>query len=209
MSTTETPFTEQFMVDVPEGKSGEWAIQKFIIEDDIRLLRIQMKEPSRVPKVGETYTQLMQDKAYDPMMSDTPAEIRDLIEPWLKFKEPWVDRVLINGLGLGIVLKMALAQPHIQHIDVVEIEPDVIKLVAPSYDDPRVQIHAGNAYTIKWPKGQEWSVVWHDIWPNICTDNLEGMGTLHRRYGRRVVWQGSWQREYLQYQRRREQSCGW
>ena len=143
------------------------------------------------------------------MMSDTPAEIRDLIEPWLKFKEPWVDRVLINGLGLGIVLKMALAQPHIQHIDVVEIEPDVIKLVAPSYDDPRVQIHAGNAYTIKWPKGQEWSVVWHDIWPNICTDNLEGMGTLHRRYGRRVVWQGSWQREYLQYQRRREQSCGW
>ena len=161
------------------------------------------------PSVGETYTRLRHCKAHDPMMSDTPDEIRDLITPYLQFKEPWVSHVLINGLGLGVVLKMALAQPHVQHIDVVEIESDIIKLVAPSYEDTRIHIHEADAFTITWPKGYGWSVAWHDIWPDICTDNLEGMGKLHRRYGRRVQWQGSWQREALQSLRRRERNMGW
>lgn len=198
--------SEQFKVDIPEGKSGEWAIEKFTVEDSFQLMRMM----GRAPKVGETYTRLMRDKSYDgPMMSDTPAEINDLWEPYLWFKEDWVSHVLINGLGLGVVLKMALSQPHIQHIDVVEIDPDIIKLVAPSYPDSRVHIHEADALTIQWPKGYGWSVAWHDIWSGICTDNLETMGTLHRRYGRRTQRQGSWQREYLQYKRRQERDNGW
>ena len=204
----EAPLSERFKVDVPEGKSGKWAIEKFTVEDGIHLWRLQMSGRMG-PKVGETYTRLRHDKAYDPMMSDTPDEIRDLIGAYLAFKESWVSHVLINGLGLGVALKMALAQTHIKHIDVVEIEPDVIKLVAPSYNDPRVQIHEADAYTITWPKGYGWSVAWHDIWPDICTDNLEGMGKLYRRYGRRTQWQGSWQREQLQRLRRHERNAGW
>lgn len=204
----EPPLSERFKVNIPKGKSGDWRIEQFTVEDGIQLWRLQ--QTGRVgPKPGETYTRLIRDKAYDPMMSDTPDEIWDLVGVYLALKEFWVSHVLINGLGLGVVLKMALAQPHIQHIDVVEIEPDVIKLVAPSYDDPRVQIHQADAYTIAWPKGYGWSLAWHDIWPDICTDNLEGIGKLHRRYGRRTQWQGSWQREYLRYLRRRDQSNGW
>ncbi len=206
MSKRETPLSEQFKVDVPEGRSGEWFIEKFTVEDSFHLTMMM----ARAPKAGEAYTRLMRDKSWDnPMMSDTPAEINDLWEPYLTFKEPWVDRVLINGLGLGVVLKMALAQPHIQHIDVVEIEPDILNLVMPSYNDPRIQVHLGDAYAIQWPKGLKWAAAWHDVWPNICTDNLEGIGTLHRRYGKRVRWQGSWQREHLQGQRRRERNMGW
>lgn len=205
----EAPLSERFRVNIPEERSGKWFVEKFTVEDGIALLLTNLKSPSRGLRAGETYTRLMHDKAHGPAMSDTPAEIRDLVEPYLYFKKPWVNSVLINGLGLGIVLKMALAQPHIQQIDVVEIESDIIKLVAPSYDDSRVQIHEGDAYSIQWPKGQGWSVAWHDIWTDICTDNLEGMGKLHRRYGQRVVWQGSWQREYLQYLRRSERNRGW
>ena len=202
----ETPLSERFKVDIPEGKSGKWAIEKFTVEDSFQLMRMM----GRAPTIGETYTRLVGERTWDgPMMSDTPAEIHDLWEPYLTFKEPWVDRVLINGLGLGVVLKMALALPHIQHIDVVEIEPAIIKLVAPAYANPRVQIHLGDAYTIQWPKGVTWAAAWHDVWPSICTDNLDGIGTLHRRYGRRVRWQGSWQRQHLQSQRRRERNAGW
>jgi len=195
---------ERFKVDVPEGQSGDWQVEKYAPEECVQLWRLELQ--GRAPKVGETYTRLIREKAWDPMMTDTPAEIRDLIGVYLAFKEPWVTHVLINGLGLGVVLKMALEQPHIQHIDVVEIEPDIIKLVGPSYPDPRVQIHEADAYTIEWPKGYGWSVAWHDIWPTICTDNLEEMGKLHRKYGKRTQWQGSWMRETLQSIKRRERS---
>lgn len=198
-------YTEEYKVDVPEAKSGEWKVERFVVKDGIHLMRLM----ARAARVGETYTRLIHDKAHDPMMSDTPAELRDLTPALYTFRRDWVNSVLINGLGLGIVLKMALAQPHIQHIDVVEISADVIKLVAPSYDDPRVTIHHDDAYTIKWPKRMGWSVAWHDIWPDICTDNLKGMGTLHRRYGQRVAWQDSWQRDNLKSLQRRERDNGW
>jgi hypothetical protein len=198
----EQTLAEKYKVDIPEGQSGDWRVKRFTIENDMRLWRLQLQ--GRAPKEGETYTRLIHNSAHDPVMSDTPAEIGDLIPALIAFKETWVTHVLINGLGLGIVLKMALAQPHVEHIDVVEIEPDIIKLVAPSYPDPRIHIHEGDAYTIQWPKGMSWSVAWHDIWPTICTDNLEGMSKLHRRYGKRVQWQDSWMRDYLKAQQRRE-----
>jgi hypothetical protein len=51
--------------------------------------------------------------------------------------------------------------------------------------------------------------VWHDIWLDLCTDNLEGMGKLHRKYGRRTDWQGSWEKDRLLSHRRREKARGW
>lgn len=195
---------DRYKVEIPEATSGEWSVEKFTVEDGFRL-----RMDPRAPTVGETYTRLMRDQRYDPVMSDTPAEIRDLLYVKLELQRPSVKTVLINGLGLGIVLKMALEQPHIERLDVVEISPEVIRLVAPYYDDPRVSIHQADAYILQWPTGQRWDVVWHDIWDDICTDNLEGMGKLHRRYGRRCEWQGSWQREYLQYRKRQERDRYW
>jgi hypothetical protein len=46
-------------------------------------------------------------------------------------------------------------------------------------------------------------VAWHDVWANICEDNLPLMARLHRRYGRRVNWQGSWSKEVVLAARRR------
>jgi hypothetical protein len=34
-------------------------------------------------------------------------------------------------------------------------------------------------------KGKRYDMVWHDIWDDICSDNLEGMAKLHRKYGDR------------------------
>jgi hypothetical protein len=41
------------------------------------------------------------------------------------------------------------------------------------------------------------------------TDNLEDMHKLHRRFGRRADWQGSWGRSFLEHVRRQEQRMGW
>lgn len=85
---------------------------------------------------------------------------------------------------------------NVQSITVVELSTDVITLVAPHLD-PRIKVVHGDAYTWQPPKGIRYSVVWHDIWPTLSSENLEGMTKLHRKYGRRCDWQGSWGKELI------------
>jgi CRP/FNR family transcriptional regulator, cyclic AMP receptor protein len=55
---------------------------------------------------------------------------------------------------------------------VIEISEEVIALVAPYITDHRLRVVHGDA--LKWmaPRGLRWNVVWHDIWDDICADNL-------------------------------------
>src|SRR5574343_364020 len=90
-------------------------------------------------------------------MSDTDAEYRDHMEAILRIRRGSTRRVLINGLGLGMVLGEALACDHVEHVDVVEIDPEVIAAVGPHFaKDPRVTVHEADAYTVKWPSGVRW-----------------------------------------------------
>ena len=145
-------------------------------------------------------------------MSNTPDEQRDHWEPVWQARDLRAERALVNGLGLGMVV-LGLAAAGVKHVDVVEIDPDVISFVAPELGNRLdrsgcyLDVHRADAYTIKWPVGTRWDVAWHDIWVEASEDNLEEMARLHRRYGRRVTWQGSWRREQLRYQRRR--TAGW
>ena len=196
----------QYKVDVPEGRIGKWRVERFTVpEHDPLAIRYALS--GRAVDPG-TYTRLICDGAWDPLMSDTASEIRDHFPAFAEIRGRG-GRILINGLGLGVVLKAALAVPTVTHVDVVEINPDVISLVWPTYyTDPRAQVHQADAYQIEWPKDARWNVAWHDIWPNLCTDNLPLMTKLHRKYARKVDWQGSWGREWLRSQRRRDQRWG-
>ena len=134
-------------------------------------------------------------------MSDTTAEQRDHIEPVYKAK----GHVLINGLGIGMVLMNCLEKPEVTRATVVERSQDVIDLVGPYYKKKygkRVEIIKADALTYTPPKGIRYGMVWHDIWSDICGDNYEQMKKLHRRYGGKCDWQGSWskrlaRRDYL------------
>lgn len=103
-------------------------------------------------------------------------------------------RVMLNGLGLGVVLVAILAKPETSEVVIVENSEDVIKLVASTFSvDKRVRIIHDDAFKFK--PSARFDAVWHDIWDFICADNLEEMKTLHRRYGRHAGWQGSWAKE--------------
>jgi hypothetical protein len=80
----------------------------------------------------------------------------------------------------------------------------VIDLVAPHIADPRLTVICASAYDWQPPKGVRYNAVWHDIWDNLCTDNLVEMARLHRKYARRCDWQGSWGKEILRYRKRQE-----
>ena len=45
--------------------------------------------------------------------------------------------------------------------------------------------------------------VWHDIWDEISDENLPEMHKLHRKYGQRANWHGSWARAECEMLRER------
>jgi hypothetical protein len=183
-------------VDVPEGKSGNWEIKKFTVTDkDLSLFNTRcMFSPgmgSRTMLAG-SYTKLTRNG--QTIMSDTRAEISDHA---YFVRSRATGKVLINGLGLGWIVEALFKKKEVRIITVIEKSQDVIDLVAQHYKDkcPKnkklIIIHA-DALEYKPEKGQRFDAVWHDIWDNICGDNIEDMKKLHRKYGRRTDWQGSW-----------------
>ena len=189
-------------VDVPEGKSGVWRVERFTVSaDDIRLhnLRCAIKPGmgNRMMKEG-AYTRLV--RGSEIVMSDTHAEKRDHIAPVRMAKGV----ILLNGLGLGMVLNACLLKPEVEQAIVIEASDDVIALVADHYKGKfpgRVDILKADALDYQPPKGVRFGMVWHDIWDGICSDNLRDMTKLHRRYGVKADWQGSWCKELCKWGR--------
>jgi hypothetical protein len=179
---------QNYKVDVPEGEIGRFRIERFEVTDaDAKFSALRGRGLS--PGV---YTRLMCGSTL--VMSDTPAEIRDHRGIIRQAR----GKVLIHGLGIGMVLQACLEKPEVEHVTVVELEQDVIDLVAPHYKEKykdRLDVLQGDAFTWKPEKGRRWDCAWHDVWDYICPDNLPEMAKLHRRFGRRVDWQGSWCKE--------------
>lgn len=198
---TRTDWTSEWRVDLPEGECGDLRVEKFTIQpNDPGAVHYALKGRPIPPG---TYTRLMRGRQL--WMSDTQQEAIDHMEVRRQIQAAG-GRILIVGLGLGMIVKQALACPAVTHVDVVEIDEDVVKLVGPSYSGPRCTIHHADAYQITWPRGTHWTVAWFDIWPDLCADNLPQMARLARSYGRRADWKGYWGKEETQAHIR---SYGW
>lgn len=192
-------------VDLPEGELDGIKVERFEIErNSLTYMRSLIRDGNRAVRPG-TYTRLVRDGSL--WMSDTPAERRDHYEPLWPMWQYDAKRVLINGLGLGMIVNAALALPSVEHIDVVELDPRVAKLVGSHYESDRVTIHVADAYEQMklWPRGTRWDVGWSDIWANMSEDNLPEMARLNRSYGRRCDWHACWGQRLIQQERRR----GW
>jgi hypothetical protein len=169
------------------------------------------------------------------VMSDIPAEVAGslafLDRIHAEGAERGPRRVLVSGLGLGIVPRWLLHHAAIERIDVVEYEWDIVVMTAIDAaavedwaGDPRLHVHLGDAHTwrpevmgcalhtaCRPPGGPlmpapAWHAAWHDIWDTVSAANLPSMHRLHRRYGRRVGWQMSWDRAECEAMRRRGQT---
>ena len=180
-------------VNVPEGQWGAVQIERVeipleAVSTSIMRCALNPQRQSRLLAPG-TFTELRVDGNL--WMSDTPQEMED---------HKWVfgnatGAVLVNGLGLGMVVHVLCMLPNVTRIDVVEINPDVIRAVRPHYTDPRVRIRHGDAFKVRWPASYRWDLAWHDIWPTISRDNLPQMDRLERRYAKRIRRQQSWKRD--------------
>jgi len=184
---------EDFKVDLPLGKHGDVAIGRINIfpnsgPDIMYRLEQQVGVRGRSCPAGQ-YTALYRNGEL--WMSDTRAEIRDQ-EGCFRQVRRRGGRILVNGLGLGMFVKACLALPNVTHVDVVDIDPDVVALIGPHYESERCTIHLADAYEIQWPVGSHWTVAWHDIWQTIGTANGPEITRLKRKYGSRADYQEAW-----------------
>ena len=210
-------YTDRMHVTVPEGEVDGLRVSRFEVKDlddyteadEGRTDLLSPMENARMIRDGRGcepgwYTKLCDHNEPDehghPLlwMSDTTAERLDHAVAVAYIQMGRAERVLINGLGLGMVLQAALSYDRVQHVDVVEADERVIKLVGPHYTkDHRVNIIHADAYeqTTAWPRGTRWDAAWSDIWPSISSENLDGMDRLHAFYRRRSGWHGMWCRK--------------
>lgn len=192
------PKESQFVLGtctVPDGRSGPWKVSTFKVdEDEARYFNLMnLRNISQWIEPG-TYRRLSH-KVRGVVMSNTPMEVRTNSEPFYYA----TGRVLINGLGLGMLLEAILSKPSVTYVRVIEIDEHIIKLVGRHFKkDNRVEIIRGDALSYHPARGEKFDYAWHDIWDAIDPVNLPQMATLGRRYNRRVAnRQGWWARNII------------
>lgn len=108
----------------------------------------------------------------DVVMEDSPRELKKHIPIWLYGK----GHVLKTGLGLGCVVRGLLTKSDVEHISVIEIDADIIRVIGDEFkNNPRVSIYHANALTFDYSTLPEIDYAWHDIW---CPEN-DGLQVLH------------------------------
>ncbi len=122
------------------------------------------------------------------VMEDSRRELRKHIPIWMKAK----GRVLVTGLGLGCVVRGLLANRDVEHISVVEIDKQILRVVGHEFrTNARVRLIHGDA--LKVPLHERFDFAWHDLW----TDGDTHLQVLHARLFERcrdkVEMQGAWQ----------------
>ena len=201
-----TPVNPQYIVhlDIPDGKRHIWQVDTFTVSqeesktDKLRALISyyghKYERPLRYVDPG-TYKRLScRDEV---IMSNTPNEVADhmpLIEA-VEANPSTEQRILLNGLGLGLVVEMLHKTGKVKHVTVNELSQYVIELVEPHYKRKYgewLQVNHSDAFGFKPPSGLKYDAVWHDIWSDITSDNLKDMKKLHAHYSRYALWQDSW-----------------
>lgn len=183
-------------VPVTEGESGPWRIRSFsLTENDAMWENIKFALRGRRWKdfmvKPATYTKLVHQER-GVVMSNTPMEVTTNL-PFIKRAR---GRVLINGLGLGMVLRAVLDKPEVTWVTVYEIDQDVIDLVGAAFlkdvDAGRLSIRRGNCLKHEPLPTEFYDIAWHDVWDTISDLNLPEMQALRLKWKERVPEQLCW-----------------
>lgn len=147
----------------------------------------------------------------DLMMSDTPMERLSNKD----FVRNANGKVLIAGLGIGMIIQAILSKENVTEIVVIEKYQDVIDLVEPKFKSDKLKVICADIDEWKPEKGVKFDVIYFDIWADISTDNLDHIKKLHNKFKNSVnrenpyCYMNSWMKEYLQSKKRKESRSSW
>lgn len=163
---------------IPEGLLGNAQITHFEIspEDATRakLYNFYNGEYSGL-KTGK-YMKLIVDNEI--MMSNTQMEQRTNMDFIIRAN----GKVLIAGLGIGMILEPLFVKDSVNEIIVVEKNRNVISLVTPYIKHNKLKIVEADIFNYTPENGVKFDTIYFDIWPNITADNWPEMKTLERKF---------------------------
>jgi hypothetical protein len=144
---------------LPEGQRGDWSVRRTVIEGSrLEWLR-HGGDPYEDLLAPGTYTGLFRklpNGSEERVMFDEPREIKEA----LRFVELAKGKVLLTGLGIGMVAVWLANKSEVTQVDVIEASADVINLVAPYLPSPKIRVIHADAFNYQ-PIGK-YDSVWHD-----------------------------------------------
>lgn len=196
MNTTASTF-ELGTSTVACGQKGPWTLETFDVSPrEAQLHNLSTLQPGRsLWRIHAGRFKRLMHAEREVVMSNTPMEVASNRQAYRHA----TGQVLINGLGMGMLLEAVLSKPDVTLVRVIEVDADLIALVGPHFEnDPRVEIIHADAFAYQPAKGEVFDFVWHDIWDDICADNLEAMKRLTRKYRKpRAKAQACWSKDMI------------
>jgi hypothetical protein len=180
-------------VHIPAGEVGE---ARAVIDTPTKLDRLHGQLHGQ-PLTRKSYTRLFIKGEL--VMTDADFEI-DTNE---EFVYQAKGRVLVAGLGIGLVLSPLLKKESVESVLVIEKSEDVIKLVGEHYKSPKVEIVQGDilhtvilkSIATRVKDNGKFHTIYFDIWPDICTDYGDEIRFLKLRFRKYLVnggWMHAW-----------------
>lgn len=152
---------------------GLWTIQRQFFPLD-HPERVKLGWPSQTVLRHETMATLHLVSGGEIVMEDSAPELRRHLPIWLEAR----GTVLMTGLGLGCVVRGLLANPAVTHVDVLELDRDIIRIIGAEFaGNSRVTIEQADALDWHIPHTAHWDYAWHDLW----TDGDIHLQQLHMR----------------------------
>lgn len=98
----------------------------------------------------------------------------------LPFLDHVTGDVLIGGLGLGLILEELRGRKEVRSVTVIEKNPDVIALVAPTVREAK--IIEGDVFKWEPVPGRHFDTIYMDIWENATKEEDPEIRALRLRY---------------------------
>ena len=167
-----------------EGKNGDFEITKFEIEEGdlyAMLKGIPKGKYVKLTRKGEV------------VMSDTPME-KETNEEFVKKAH---GKVLIGGLGIGLIVLAIQDKTEVESITIVEKNKEVIELVEGQLPINQ-KVHIVNADVFEYKPILKYNTIYMDIWNYINEEVYrEEMKPLINRYRRYLVAKSEDEKRYI------------
>lgn len=162
---------------------GLWCIEK------VGLQFASRRNPMHDITVWQTVLRRLPGRTI--VMEDSNHELSKHLPIWMAA----AGRVLVTGLGLGCVVRGLLSKPQVTHIDVVDRDPGILRVVGAEFEgNPRVTLHLGDALKMHWPRAIHWDYAWHDLWSRDDEPHLQLIhAQVLAKYQDHADHQGAWE----------------
>jgi spermidine synthase len=135
-----------------------------------------------------SYARLRDKMTKDVIMSDTPMERKTNLDLYRNAS----GRVLIGGLGIGMVLLAIQDKTEVTSITVIEKFKSIIDMVAPMLPlNGKVTIINDNVFTWLPKRGEKFDTIYMDIWNEISGELWAEHKELRKKF-RKYLAQGGW-----------------